>query len=105
VKQLKNAISLSLRKLDWNGYGYYEKYKTRKYYLYLIILTFRDKSSKSGLKFFFIKKRYTKSNYEVIKSGRTSRTNIQIKFFLITFQNYMCFGPPNFAGRTECSDE
>jgi hypothetical protein len=21
----KNAISLSLRKLDWNGYGYYEK--------------------------------------------------------------------------------
>jgi hypothetical protein len=39
----KNAISLSLRKLDWNGYGYYEKYKTRKYYLYLIILTFRDK--------------------------------------------------------------
>jgi hypothetical protein len=34
----KRYFFISLRKLDWNGYGY-EKYKTRKDYLYLIILT------------------------------------------------------------------
>ena len=101
----RNTISLALRKLNWNGYGYYEKYKTREDHLYLIMLTFRNKKVvKVGRSFFSLKKRYTKLNYEVIKvwSGPHEQIYKLEQSFLITFQNYMCFGPTNFAGRTEC---
>lgn len=71
----------------------------------MIILTFRDKKVvKVGRSFFSLKKRYPKSNYEVIKlwSGPHEQIYKLEQNFLITFQNYMCFGPTNFAGRTEC---
>ena len=102
---IKNTISLALRKLDWNGYGYYENYKTRKDSLYLIILTFNDKKVvKVGRSFFALKKRYVGSNYEVLKqwSGPHEKVYKLEQKFLITFQNYISFGPTNFVGRTEC---
>jgi len=99
---------LALRKLNWNGYGYYEKYKTRQDYLYLIILFFRDqKIIKIGRSFFSLKKRYVQYDYRVLKIWSSSHKNIYEleQKCLVAFQNYIKFGPTYFLGRTECFDE
>lgn len=105
-QKVKDTIALSLRKLDWHGYGYYEKYKKRKDFLYLIVIKFDTKNQlyKIGRTFFPLKKRYGSLNYKVIKIWTSSHKKIYKieKLVLDNFSKYQVFGLKTFLGRTQC---
>lgn len=110
-QKTRDAISLALRQLDWNGYNYYQHYRHREDFLYLIKITFDVNGSqqtlfKIGRTFFSLKKRYGNLNYSVVSiwSGFHEKVYAIETMVLKKYFKYQVFGPNNFLGRTECFD-